>query len=244
MPPREEPMKIYGVPLSVHTRKVILSARIKSIPYVSVPVVPVVPDNPPSNWRSISPTGLIPAIDDGGYVLADSTAIVLYLERRSEEPALLPRDPSEYGRALFLDSWAGSELFRRVIHPIFRQQVVAPRIRKERSNDAVIAAALEKAAPEAFAYLEGRHSSRHHGARRAVGVLLSAGSGDRRAGAPARRLHRRPFGRIVNFSGPLRSMATTRASFWCNARSNRARHALDVCARFQSRRRAARSPPP
>lgn len=155
MPPREEPMKIYGVPLSVHTRKVILSARIKSIPYVSVPVVPVVPDNPPSNWRSISPTGLIPAIDDGGYVLADSTAIVLYLERRSEEPALLPRDPSEYGRALFLDSWAGSELFRRVIHPIFHQQVVAPRIRKERSNDAVIAAALEKAAPEAFAYLEG-----------------------------------------------------------------------------------------
>jgi glutathione S-transferase len=154
MPSRQESMKIYGVPMSVHTRKVILAARIKSIPYVSVPVIPVVPDNPPSNWRSISPTGLIPAIDDGGYVLADSTAIVLYLERRSQEPALLPSGASDYGRALFLDSWAGSELFRRVIHPTFHEQVVAPRIRKERSNDAVIIAALEKAAPEAFAYLE------------------------------------------------------------------------------------------
>lgn len=154
MATRREPIKIYGVPLSVHTRKVILTAKIKSIPYVSIPVVPVIPDNPPPEWRDISPTGLIPAIDDGGFVLADSTAIALYLERKTEGPALLPKGPRDYGTALFLDAWAGSELFRRVIHPVFHQQVVAPRIRKQRSDDAVVSAALNEAAPEAFAYLE------------------------------------------------------------------------------------------
>jgi glutathione S-transferase len=154
MATRQHPIKIYGVPLSVHTRKVILTAKIKSIPYVSVPVVPVIPGNPPPEWRNISPTGLIPAIEDDGYVLADSTAIALYLEREAERPALFPKDLRDYGTALFLDSWAGSELFRRVMHPVFHQQVVAPRIRKQRPDDAVVDVALNEAAPEAFAYLE------------------------------------------------------------------------------------------
>ena len=47
-------MKIYGVPLSVHTRKVILAARIKEIPHEVEVVIPVIPDNPPPNWREIS----------------------------------------------------------------------------------------------------------------------------------------------------------------------------------------------
>jgi glutathione S-transferase len=153
-------MKIYGVPLSVHTRKVILAARIKSIAHEMVPVVPVVPGNPPPDWRAISPTGLIPAIDDDGYVLADSTAILLYLERKVPEPALLPSDAQDFGTALFLDAWAGTALFRQVIHPLFHNQIVNPRIRKQPADQAAIDSALERAAPEAFAYLESRAPDR------------------------------------------------------------------------------------
>jgi glutathione S-transferase len=141
--------------MSVHTRKVILAARIKSIPLEVIPVVPVIPDNPPANWRSLSPTGLIPAIDDGGYVLADSTAILLYLERKVSEPSLLHAELGAYGRALFLDAWAGSELFRKVVHPLFHNQVVAPNIRKVAGDRVQVDVALNTAAPEAFAYLEG-----------------------------------------------------------------------------------------
>lgn len=151
-----KPLQIYGVPFSVHTRKVILTARIKSIPYEVVPVVPVIPENPPANWRTISPTGLIPAIDDGGYVLPDSTAIVLYLERKHPAPALLPAGIEDYGAALFLDSWAGSALFRQIVHPVFHNQVVAPNIRKVAGDRAAIASALEAALPEAYGYLERR----------------------------------------------------------------------------------------
>lgn len=148
-------MKIYGVPLSVHTRKVIVAARHKEIPFELESVVPVIPGNPPANWRAISPTGLIPALeDDDGYQLADSTAIVCYLERKHPDPALLPAGTRQYGAALALDAWAGSELFRKVIHPIFHGQIVDPKIRNLPRNETAITTALTQAAPEAFAYLE------------------------------------------------------------------------------------------
>ena len=147
-------IKIWGVPLSVHTRKVILASRIKSIPHQVTPVIPVIPDNPPPTWRTLSPTGLIPAIDDNGYVLADSTAIVHYLERKVPEPALLPGRLDEYGRALFLDAWAGDVLFRRVVHPIFHNQVVGPKIHERPGDARAIDAALGTSGPEAFGYLE------------------------------------------------------------------------------------------
>lgn len=62
-----KPVKIYGVPFSVHTRKVMLAARLALLPFELVPVVPVRPDTLPADWRRISPTGLIPAIDDDGF---------------------------------------------------------------------------------------------------------------------------------------------------------------------------------
>jgi glutathione S-transferase len=153
-----KPLKIYGVPLSVHTRKVIVAARLKSIAIEVVPVAPVAPDSLPANWRSISPTGLIPAIDDGGFVLADSTAILHYLERKVPEPRLLPADLQGYGQALFLDAWAGSALFRSIVHPIFINQVVEPNLRQQPGDKAAIQTALNVALPEAFGYLEGRLS--------------------------------------------------------------------------------------
>lgn len=147
-------MKIYGVPLSVHTRKVIVAARLKAIPFEMQIVIPVVPDNPPANWRDISPTGLIPAIEDDGFRLPDSTAIIHYLDGKYPEPALLPADTKELGAALFLDAWAGSALFRNIVHPIFHNQVVKPKISKTVADQGAIDTAMNRAAPEAFAYLE------------------------------------------------------------------------------------------
>jgi glutathione S-transferase len=147
-------MKIYGVPLSVHTRKVMVAAWLKDIPFELQVVIPVIPGNPPPNWRDISPTGLIPAIEDDGFHLADSTAIIHYLEQKRPKPPLLPADNKERATALFLDAWAGQALFRNVVHPLFHNQIVTPNIRKEAADQAAIDAALNKGAPEAFTYLE------------------------------------------------------------------------------------------
>jgi glutathione S-transferase len=147
-------MKIHGIPLSVHTRKVILAARLKDIPYDLNVVIPVIPDNPPPNWRSLSPTGLIPAIEDNGFTLADSTAIIHYLERKRPTPSLFPKDDRQFAKALFLDAWAGAALFRALVHPVFHNEVVAPKIRKVAPDTTALDHALTRSGPEAFAYLE------------------------------------------------------------------------------------------
>ncbi len=152
---------IYGVPFSVHTRKVVVAARMKSIPYEIQRVVPVAPETLPAAWRTISPTGFIPAIDDDGFVLADSTAIVLYFDRKHPGPSLLPVGERDYGAALSIDAWAGGALFRAMVQPLFHNQIVAPYIRKVEGDRAMIEAALHEALPEAYGYLEGRLQRRY-----------------------------------------------------------------------------------
>lgn len=52
-------IKLYGVPFSAHTRKVILALYEKQLSFESVPVIPL---TPPEGWRQVSPLGLIPAL--------------------------------------------------------------------------------------------------------------------------------------------------------------------------------------
>lgn len=148
-----KPITIYGVPFSVHTRKVVLAARLASLPFELVPVVPVRPDTLPAGWRRISPTGLIPAIDDDGFTLSDSTAICLYFEQLTGGAELLPEAARDRALALSLDAFAGG-FFRQVVHPVFHQQVVGPKLRGVPTDVPTVAAALAGAAPDAFAYLE------------------------------------------------------------------------------------------
>jgi glutathione S-transferase len=146
-------LKIYGVPLSVHTRKVIVTALMKSLPHEIVPVVPVIPDNPPPDWRTLSPTGKIPAIVDGDFRLADSAAICAYLERMQPTPSLYPAAPRDYATALSFEQYAGT-LFSDVVRPLFHESVVHPKIRQIASDQATIDAVLRVAVPDMFGHLD------------------------------------------------------------------------------------------
>jgi glutathione S-transferase len=147
-------LTIYGVPLSVHTRKAVITAMHKSIEHKLEVVIPVVPDQPPANWSTLSPTGLIPLIEDGGNTLADSTAICLYLEKKYPSAPILPADAQQYGRALWFDAYAGGTLFRQVVHPLFHQIVVAPNINKVPTDQSAVNRVLNEVRPKIFSYLE------------------------------------------------------------------------------------------
>jgi glutathione S-transferase len=146
-------LKIYGVPISVHTRKAIVAAIAKKLPHEVVPVVPVVPGNPPANWRALSPTGKIPALEDGAFTVSDSAAICFYMERLQPEPPLYPREPRALAKALELEQYAGT-LFREVVHPLFHETVVHPKIRGIPTDSAKVDDVLRYAVPEHFGYLD------------------------------------------------------------------------------------------
>jgi len=68
-------LKIYGVPISVHTRKVIAAVLAKGLKYELEVVVPIGPSSLPAKWETISPTGKVPAVEDGDVVIADSSSL-------------------------------------------------------------------------------------------------------------------------------------------------------------------------
>lgn len=147
-------LQVHGIPISVHTRKVIVAAIEKNLPYRINQVVPVIPGNPPANWRTLSPTGLIPAITDGDFTLADSTAICAYLERAYPARPLYPTDARACGRAMWFEQYAGGTVFRDVVHPLFLEVFVQPNVNKVPADMAKIDTVLGTVVPKVFGYLE------------------------------------------------------------------------------------------
>jgi glutathione S-transferase len=146
-------LKIYGVPISVHTRKVIVAAIEKKLKFENDPVIPF---NPPAGWDRLSPTGKIPVVAIDDFELADSSVISAYLEQTHPEPALYPRDAKERARALWLEEYCDSTVFRDVVHGLFFQNVIRPKILQQQTDRAAIDAILTQALPKVFGYLESQ----------------------------------------------------------------------------------------
>ncbi|WP_119303066.1 glutathione S-transferase family protein [Dongia deserti] len=146
-------LTIYGVPISVHTRKVIVAAIEKKLPYQNEPVIPF---DPPAGWDRLSPTGKIPVVSDDGFELADSSVICAYLEQTRPEPALFPREAKTCARALWLEEYCDGTLFREVVHGLFFQNVIRPKILKLETDPSAVDEILTQALPRVFGYLESQ----------------------------------------------------------------------------------------
>jgi glutathione S-transferase len=133
---------------------VILAARLKGLPYELVPVVPVIPASLPPDWRRLSPTGLVPVLQDGDYTLADSAAICAYLDRQWPASPLYPNDPQRCGHALWLEQYASGTLFREVVRPLFHEAFVHPKVQGVATDRRVVDDVLTRVLPEVFSYLE------------------------------------------------------------------------------------------
>jgi len=125
---------IYGVPISVHVRKAVVTAIAKGIDYEIEPVLPI---NPPPNWAALSPTRQIPAMRDGDFTLSESTAVCLYLERKQKEPSILPIADRDYARALFFDGYAGW-MARSLIQGLVFQKIISPVMLKGTTDQSVV----------------------------------------------------------------------------------------------------------
>lgn len=143
-------IKIYGLPISVHVRKVIVAAIYKGIDFENVPVFPF---DPPVGWRDLSPTGQIPALTDGAFSLADSSAITHYLDVTYGGPRVIPEDPQAMAKAMFFDAYAGQTLFRDAIHTLFFQHKLAPAVLKQPTDQEVVDKVLAGPLPQIFRYL-------------------------------------------------------------------------------------------
>jgi glutathione S-transferase len=144
-------LRIHGVPFSAHTRKIIVTALEKGLPYELNPVVPL---SPPAGWDELSPLGLIPVIQDGGTTLADSSVIGLYLERKYPQRAFYPSDPAVLGRALWIEEFVDGGLAPHVLRGVLMQKVFAPMFLGQPTDHALVERSVKELIPPKLAYLE------------------------------------------------------------------------------------------
>ncbi|KMO36821.1 glutathione S-transferase [Methylobacterium variabile] len=145
-------MKLYGTSLSPFVRKVLVVLAEKG---VEVRHVPLRFHDPDPRFRAASPFGKIPALEDEDFRLADSSAIIQYLERRHPEPALLPATARDLGRAIWFDELGDTELFPLLVKP-FVQRVLRPRFMNQPCDEAAVARCMGEELPRLFDYLEGQ----------------------------------------------------------------------------------------
>jgi glutathione S-transferase len=142
-------MKIYGFPLSPFVRKVVVAAREKGLDYE---LVPANPSQPTDEFLKISPFSKIPALSDGDFCLADSTAIVTYLDAKYPTPALFPAGPEARGRAVWFEEVCDT-VFIPAGAPIVVNRFLRPKIFGT-EGDEEAAKAGEEAVKRPLGYLE------------------------------------------------------------------------------------------
>ncbi len=143
-------MKLYGALLSPFVRKVAVVLAEKGVDYTPARGGPGSND---AEFLAVSPFAKIPAMDDDGFTLADSSAIVHYLDAKYPAPALIPTEPEALGRAVWFDEF-GDTIFAASGLKILFNRVVGPRFLGLPGNEAL---ALEGEAelPRIFDYIEG-----------------------------------------------------------------------------------------
>lgn len=100
-------MKVHGFPLSPFVRKVHVLAAEKD---VAIEMVLGRPGEPSPEFLAASPFGKIPALVDGDFNLADSTAICTYIDAKHPSPPMLPGDARAKARAVWFEELADTIL--------------------------------------------------------------------------------------------------------------------------------------
>jgi glutathione S-transferase len=155
-------MILFGSTMSPFVRKIAAFAGEKGIDFDLQPTG--FPSHSPE-FIEASPFKKMPALRDGDFTLADSSAIIHYLEAKHPDPVLIPKAPELRGKTIWFEEFADTILFSCGAK-IFFNRIVAPRFMGRAGDEEAAAAAelnelppildyLEKVAPDDGGYLVG-----------------------------------------------------------------------------------------
>ncbi len=98
-------MKLYHFPPSTNSLKVRIALLEKGLEFESVVIDLTRQEQKDPEYLKIHPFGQVPALDDDGFVVYDSTIINEYLEEEYPHPALLPSDSESRAVARLLEDY-------------------------------------------------------------------------------------------------------------------------------------------
>jgi glutathione S-transferase len=114
-------IKLYTFPPSTNSRKVRIALLEKGLEFERINIDLTQREQKNSDYLKIHPFGQIPALDDEGFIVYDSTIINEYLEDEYPYPSLMPRDSEGRARVRLLEDFRDSyfnPFFVHIIHEI------------------------------------------------------------------------------------------------------------------------------
>lgn len=143
-------MIIHGSRPSPFVRKVIAFAAEKGI---AVEVQAAGFGRGGEGYLKGSPFGKIPALEDGDFLLCDSTAIITYMDALRPGTEMIPAEPKARARTIWYEEF-GDTVVQPVGGKIFFNRAVARRLKREPDLAAADKAEAEEL-PGLYDYLEG-----------------------------------------------------------------------------------------
>lgn len=126
-------MKLYHFPPSVNSLKVRIALLEKGLEFESVVIDLTKKEQKEPGYLKIHPFGQVPALDDDGFIVYDSTIINEYLEDEYPHPPLLPEDSEGRARARMMEDYRDN-----VINPLFVTLVREYRKPEQQRDQALI----------------------------------------------------------------------------------------------------------
>jgi glutathione S-transferase len=145
-------MIIYGSSLSPYVRKVLAYAAEKGIELELKPTG-TAPGHPSDEFLEASPLRKMPTLRDGSFTLADSSAIIHYLEAKFPDPQLIPSDPQMRGQVIWFEEFSDTVL-TSCCAKMFYNRVVLPRFYGKEGDEETAATAERQELPPLLDYLE------------------------------------------------------------------------------------------
>jgi glutathione S-transferase len=99
-------LKLYDFPMSPRARKVRIVLAEKGLQYEKVTIDITKGEQKKPEFLAINPYGKVPALQDDGLAVYESTIIMEYLNDKYPNPPLLPTDPGQRARARVLMHYA------------------------------------------------------------------------------------------------------------------------------------------
>lgn len=110
-PKNSTPIKLYRHPISGHCHRVELMLALLDLPYETIDLDLLNGAHKAPSYLKISPLGQVPAIDDNGFTLSDSNAIITYLEKKYNDGyEWFPQEPTEFAEVQRWLSVAAGEI--------------------------------------------------------------------------------------------------------------------------------------
>lgn len=143
-------MIVYGSSISPFVRKTLAYISEKGLT-VEVKQPGLRSQDP--EFREASPFGKMPGFRDGDFTIADSTAIITYLEAKHPEPCLLSAEPKARARTIWYEEFSDTILVA-AMGKMFFNRVVAPKFLGQQGDLAAADKAEKEELPPLLDYLE------------------------------------------------------------------------------------------